>query len=285
MGQNNTQLIDLKKIIQNVWNRKPVVQCITNFVTVNDCANIILAIGGSPTMAHDLREAADIASGCQALVLNMGNVADTDAMISAGKKSNEIGIPVIMDPVGVGGSPLRRETFQRMSELIHFSVIRGNASEIKYIATGIANGTSVDAEKEDEITEENVSKFVTMAKMVAKQLHCVIAISGKIDIIADQNTAFVIKNGDAIMSRVTGTGCMLTALMAAVCGGNKDQILDATTAAVLIMNTSGEIAVQKTNLENGGTMTFRTYLLDNISKAYENTTINKMIQRANYERF
>ena len=117
--------------LRRVRKRAPLVQCITNFVTVNDCANILLASGASPTMAHDIREAAEAVTGADALVCNMGAIEDTDAMILAGKQANRLGKPVILDPVAAGGTALRRESAGRLLSEIHFAVIRGNASEIR----------------------------------------------------------------------------------------------------------------------------------------------------------
>lgn len=109
--------------LRRVRERTPLVQCITNFVTVNDCANILLASGASPTMAHDIREAAEAVTGADALVCNMGAIEDTDAMILAGKQANRLGKPVILDPVAAGGTALRRESAGRLLSEIHFAVI------------------------------------------------------------------------------------------------------------------------------------------------------------------
>ena len=119
----------------------PLVQCITNFVTVNDCANVILAAGGSPSMAHDIREAAEAVEGAAALVCNMGAIENIDAMILAGQRANALGKPVILDPVAAGGTELRRRESRRLLEEVHFSIIRGNASELRYLAGRQAAGS------------------------------------------------------------------------------------------------------------------------------------------------
>ncbi len=254
-----------EKIFKNLSEVKPVVQCITNFVTVNDCANIILACGGSPTMSHHKGEVEETAACCQGLVLNMGTLYDYDSMILAGRKCNELNIPVILDPVGMGGSALRNKTFEKLSENIKFSVIRGNASEIKRIATGIGSTSGVDAIEKDTITEGNVYDIAAMAKGLSKKMDCVIAVSGAIDVVADEKTACLIRNGHPIMSKITGSGCMSTALLGAFCGANKDDILDACAAAVADMGISGQLAQRKTEKFEGGTMTFRTFLIDYVS--------------------
>lgn len=254
-----------EEIFKNLSEVKPVVQCITNFVTVNDCANIILACGGSPTMAHHRDEVEEIAACCQSLVLNMGTMFDFDSMILAGKKCNELNIPVILDPVGMGASALRNKTFEGLAENIRFSVIRGNISEIKRIATGKGSTSGVDADKTDAITESNIYDVAFMAKELSKKMGCVIAVSGPIDVVADKETACLIRNGHPIMSKITGSGCMSTALLGAFCGANRHNILDASAAAVADMGISGQLAQRKTEGAEGGTMTFRMFLIDYVS--------------------
>ena len=117
--------------LRRVRDTAPLVQCITNFVTVNDCANIILAAGGSPSMADDIREAAESAAGADALVCNLGAIGKVDSMISAGQSANRAGHPVVLDPVAAGGTALRRQESARLLKHVHFAAIRGNASEIR----------------------------------------------------------------------------------------------------------------------------------------------------------
>jgi hydroxyethylthiazole kinase len=254
-----------EEILARIGQRAPMIHCITNFVTVNDCANIILACGGRPTMAHHPGEAAQITEKGQALVLNMGTMNDTDSMFLAGMRSNELGHPVILDPVGVGGSDLRKQTFRSLSETVHFSVIRGNASEIRFIATGTGAASGVDAADCDRITEENVRTVAKMACELAERLDCVIVVSGPIDIVADQERACLVRNGRPIMARITGSGCMSTALIGAFVGANPEEPFEAALAAVTAMGVGGERAEEKTNAEGGGTMTFRMHLIDQIS--------------------
>lgn len=265
-----------EKIFVNITEKNPLVQCITNFVTVNDCANIILACGGSPTMAHHKEEVEEIAACCQSLVLNMGTVSDTEAMILAGKKCNELNIPVVIDPVGMGASQLRNKTFDELSKNIHFSVIRGNVSEIKRIATGKGSTSGVDASEMDKITENNVYEIAQMAKELSIKMNSVIVVSGPIDVVADKFTAYIIRNGHPIMARITGSGCMSTALIGAFCGANKENIVEASAAAVASMGVCGELAFKKMKLTEGGTMTFRMLLIDYISNM-TSEMINKEI--------
>lgn len=254
-----------EEIFAGLKRTAPTVHCITNFVTVNDCANMILACGGRPTMAHHPGEAAQIAAKSQALVLNMGTLHDTDSMFLAGKASNELGHPVVLDPVGVGGSDLRRQTFRSLAGTIRLTAIRGNVSEIKYIATGTGTAAGVDAAEEDRITEENVSGLARMARELAGKLDCVIAVSGPIDIVADKTRACLVRNGHPIMAKVTGSGCMSTALIGAFLGACPGDPLEAVLAAVTAMGVCGELAYEKTKAAGGGTMTFRMHLIDQMS--------------------
>lgn len=269
----------MKNFLNNVRINEPLVHCITNFVTVNDCANVVLACGGSPTMANNEKETSEITAGCSSLVLNMGTVDSINAMINAGHKSNELSHPVILDPVAVGASSFRQNAFRELKDNIHFSVIRGNASEIKFIATGTGSVSGVDAAKEDKISEESAPYFVDMAKKLAEKLDCIISISGEIDIVASKDKAYLIKNGCALMSRITGTGCMLTSMIGAFCGANPNNILDATATAVMTMGISGELAYEKTLQCQGGTMTFKMHMIDEISLMNEET----LNERGHYE--
>ena len=127
-------MVDFGKYINFIHEKQPLVQCITNFVTVNDCANIILASGGTPSMSQDIREVEESVARSSALVCNMGAIDFIDSMSLAGKKANELNIPVILDPVAVGGTELRRKEGKRLLENVNFSVIRGNASEIRFLS-------------------------------------------------------------------------------------------------------------------------------------------------------
>lgn len=193
-----------------VREKEPLVQCITNFVTVNDCANIILAAGGSPSMAHDVREAAEAARNARALVCNMGAIEDAPSMILAGKEMNKLGRPVVLDPVAAGGTSLRREVAAELLKEVKFSSIRGNASEIRYLAGQQTAGSGVDVSALDKITEENLKEAAEMVRALAERTGSVIAVSGKLDLVSDGKETAVLRNGCATMARITGSGCMLT---------------------------------------------------------------------------
>ena len=270
--------MDLKSTLTAVRGNKPLVQCITNFVTVNDCANIILAAGGSPTMASHPLEVEEAVCGVQALVCNMGAIDKVDSMILAGKAANRLGIPVVLDPVGAGGTQLRRDAVKRLLDEVHFAVIRGNASEIRYLAGQQSAGSGVDVSDADEITERNLESAVSMAAELAERLETVIAVSGKIDVISDGKESCVLNNGCATMARITGSGCMLTALIGAFCGGNRNYF-SAACSAVAAMGICGEIAEEKRIRNGTGNATFRTDLID----AVFNLTEEQLEEGVRYE--
>jgi len=254
----------MKQALQAVRQNAPLVQCITNFVTVNDCANIILASGGSPTMAMDKREVEEAVRDVSALVCNMGAIESVESMVLAGKEANRLQIPVILDPVAAGGTQLRRDASQKLLENIRFSVIRGNASEIRYLAGQQTTGSGVDVSAVDTVTEENLPAVVEMVKKLAQETGSVIAISGVLDVISDGNQTMVLRNGCATMSRITGSGCMLTSLIGAFCGAMQEECFTATCAAMAAMGIAGELA-EKLRLQKGtGNATFRGDLIDSI---------------------
>lgn len=258
----------LKEMLSNVQKNSPLVHSITNYVTVNDCANIILASGASPIMADDIGEVCDITSICNSLVINMGtlNERTIKSMIAAGKKANELNHPIVFDPVGAGASALRNETALKLLEEVKFSVIRGNISEIKFLASKSGNTKGVDASTGDSVNEDNLLEVVSFAKNFSKKTGAVIAITGAIDIVADENKAYIIKNGHPMMSKVTGTGCMLTALIGGYIGANSKNILEATTTAVVSMGLCGELAYENLLKVDGGTGSYRMFIIDFMSK-------------------
>ena len=270
---------ELASCLGAVRERTPLVQCITNFVTVNDCANILLAAGGSPTMAHDIREVEEAVAGVQALVLNLGAIGDVEAMLLAGKRANQLGIPVVLDPVAAGVTSLRREACRRLLAELCFTVIRGNASEIRALALGAEGGSGVDVSAGDAVTEENLPRGVELCRRLAESTGAVTALSGQVDILSDGTQTVLIRGGVPTMSRVTGSGCMLTALLGAFCGANPERPLAAAAAAVATMDLAGERAEAR-RLQNGtGNATFRTDLID----AVFNLTEDELREGVRYE--
>lgn len=271
--------MDFGKQLSLVRERAPLVQCITNFVTVNDCANIILAAGGSPSMADDVREAAEAVRGSAALVCNLGAIAAVDAMVSAGKTANELGKPVVLDPVAAGNTALRRQESGRLLAGVKFAAIRGNASEIRALARGELTGSGVDVSGEDAVTDATLPRTVETARLLAKQTGAVVAVSGPIDVVTDGGQTILLRNGCATMARITGSGCMLTSLLGAFCGADPGHPFEATCAAIAAMGVAGDLAEER-RLRNGtGNATFRTDLID----AVFNLTEEQLNGRVRYE--
>ena len=247
----------LENAIKNVRQKKPLVHHITNYVTVNDCANIVLAIGGSPVMADDAYEVEDIVSAASALVINIGtlNKRTVESMMKAGKKANEIGIPVILDPVGAGASKFRKNTALNLINQIKFSIIRGNLAEIKTLSGMDSNTKGVDSEETESSDAKNIAKYL------AQKLNTVIAITGVIDYVSDGRKIFSLKNGNKMLSSVTGTGCMCTSLIGAYCGVSNNYLL-AAAAGILTMSIAGEKAYENLSKDNSGSGSFRVNLIN-----------------------
>lgn len=251
----------------NTKDKAPLVHNITNYVTVNDCANVILACGASPLMSDDIGEVEEIVSISSALVINIGTLNERiiESMIVAGKKANEIDIPVILDPVGMGASSLRNSAVKKLTDEVNFSVIKGNISEIKSMITNCKNIGGVDVQESDILDANNIDEAISFVKSASKQFNSVIAVTGEIDIISDSEKVSLIKNGHPMMSRITGTGCMCAALIGAYCGANPNNVFDATVTGVTTMGVAGEIAYNNIDSEGRGTGSFRTYLIDAIN--------------------
>lgn len=270
-----------KDMLKNVKEKGPLVHCITNYVTVNDCANILIACGGSPIMSDDTSEVEEITSICGGLNINIGtlNKNTIPSMFLAGKKSNELNHPVILDPVGAGASKLRTDTAKELLEKIKFTVIRGNISEIKTLALGFGSTKGVDADIADAITEENLNEVISFAKEFSKKTGAIIVITGAIDIVCNDNKAYIIRNGHPMMSKITGSGCMLTAMTAAYLVANPENYLEATAASVVAMGISGELAYKKLKETEAGNSSYRNYLIDEIY----NLTAEKLEGGAKFE--
>ena len=269
---SNNILNEIGNLLENIKKKKPLVHSITNYVTATDCANIILAIGGSPTMADFSEEVYDITSISQAVVLNMGIINDdiVKAMIIAGKRANECGIPVIFDPVGGGAAKYRNTIAKKILKEVKVDIIRGNISEIKFIS-GISSITKgVDA-SESDINMTNEDK-VNIGKELAQKLQCTVAITGVEDIISDGERSAVLSNGSKMLASVTGTGCMTSALCGAFAGSYNDYFI-AAIGAVISMGISGEISEEKN--KNIGLGSFHIGIIDAISNLTGDTIKKK----------
>ncbi|MDI9483272.1 MAG: hydroxyethylthiazole kinase [Bacillota bacterium] len=258
-------LSEISDIFNDVKSLKPLVHHITNYVTANDCANIVLAVGASPVMADDPEEVEEVVSLSQALVINLGTLSKrtAESMLRAGKKANELGIPVILDPVGAGAISCRNRTAEKIIQNVKLSVIRGNMSEIKAIA-GLGSSTrGVDASEHDINSSNDLRYVKNISESLSEKFGCVIAITGTTDIVSDGRKTVFIRNGDKMFSSITGTGCMCTSLIGtfcAVCGN----YLKAASAGILALCIAGEKAIENLMGTEFGSGSFRTFLIDSV---------------------
>ena len=251
-----------KEIITELFTRlkekQPLIHHITNNVTINDCANATLAIGGSPVMATSIKEVADMVKLANALVINFGTIDDStyEAMIRAGQAANEKGIPVIFDPVGVGATPFRTERAFDYLQKVNVSIVRGNATEVFALIGGKAITRGVDAGEISVDKEE-------LAVKAAKQLKAIAVISGELDVISNGEVTVKIANGDIWLTRITGTGCMTASLIGCF-AGITDDLFSAAIAGMSVMSLAGERARAQMK-ERDGMGTYLVKLMDEIS--------------------
>ena len=251
--------------IENVRKNVPLVHNITNYVTVNDVANVLLACGGSPIMSDEPEDVEDITSICGGLNINIGtlNQSSIKGMFLAGKKANELGHKTLLDPVGAGASKLRTETAVKLMEEIRFDVIRGNISEIKTLALGSGTTKGVDADVADAVTEDSLEAAVKFVKDFSKKSGSIVAITGAIDLVSDGEKCYVIRNGRPEMGKITGTGCQLSGMLTAFIVANPDNMLEAAAAAVCTMGLAGETG-WKNMQPSDGNSTYRNRIIDAI---------------------
>lgn len=267
---------EIIKLLNNLKEKSPLVHHITNYVTVNDCANITLAIGGSPVMADDINEVGDMVSLSSALVINIGtlNTTSIQSMLLAGKTANKLNIPVILDPVGAGATTYRTDTAKRIINEVKLAVIRGNLSEIKTLY-GIESKTKgVDACDSVSVDGNEFTQEKEMAKALASKFNTVVAITGEVDIITDGESLYTASNGHKIMAAVTGTGCMCTSLIGCYLGAGDNNLL-AALSGVVSMGIAGEIAYEGLDKINGGTGTLKVKIIDAIYNLSENEIIKR----------
>ena len=270
----------LKECLENVRKTVPLVHNITNYVTVNDVANVLLACEGSPIMSDEAEDVEDITSVCGGLNINIGTLHKTsiEGMFRAGKKANELGHPVLLDPVGAGASALRTNTALELMKELRLAVIRGNISEIKTLALGSSTTKGVDADVADAVTEENLDDAAEFVKEFARKTGSIIAVTGAIDLVSDGEKCYVIRNGRPEMGKITGTGCQLSGMMTAYVTANPENRLEAAAAAVCVMGLAGEIGWERMQ-EGDGNATYRNRIID----AIYNMTGEELEKGAKYE--
>ena len=274
----------LKKIdetLKDIREKNALTHCITNSVTINDCANAVLAIGGSPFMAEDAEELEEVVTIADVLVINIGKLSkeQIESMHISSKTANKTNTPIILDPVGVGVTELRNKTTMDLINDYDIAAIRGNITEIKAIAklAGVLDESNtakgVDVNIDDIITEENLKDNGDLICELAAKLNTTILASGPIDILSDGNLTVAIDNGDDMMPLITGSGCMLSSIVGSCIGGSNS--FDGTLVAILAMNIAGERARAKVDEKDEGTGSFRTYLIDYLYKTDSETLTEK----------
>ena len=199
--------------------RRPLVHFLTNYVTVHDCANICLCAGASPIMADEESEVAEITKFAKALVVNIGtiNVRTAKAMLLAAKTANTIGIPIIVDPCGVGVSKFRNDFIKEFLGSVKVAVIRANASEVAAILCETKTSNGVDSN-----LQASSDYKMDLAIKCAEKYQCVCYMSGEYDVISNGVDIFSQKGAGKFLTNITGAGCMLTAVVGSFCANSTD---------------------------------------------------------------
>lgn len=258
------------EMMEKVHAKCPLVHMITNYVTVNDCANICICAGGSPVMtdaAEDIPEMVGLAS---AVVLNIGTLNNRviESMILAGKTANAKNIPVILDPVGVGATKYRTETAERILKEVKVDVIKGNHGEISILAGLGGEVRGVDSAK----GADNVAEAT---KTLAVKTGCIVAATGPVDYVSDGHHPITLRNGSEWMSTVSGTGCMLSAVVGAYVGAC-GPTLESVASAISVLNIASEAAAEGGKVF--GPASFKTKLLDGLYNLTA-TDVDRLLRR------
>lgn len=260
-GEHTATTALFPPLLSRLREQRPLVHHITNMVVMNDTANITLAIGASPVMAHALEEVEEMVRLAGTLVLNIGTLTPVqiEAMLRAGQRANELGIPIVLDPVGAGATRLRTDSALRLLRELRITALRGNASEI-----GTLVGVAAETRGVDSISLAEDREVV--ARRAAQVFGCTVAITGQQDVITDGQRLATVENGDPLLAAITGSGCMATSLVGAFLAIEADAWL-ATTAGLIAMGLAGELAAP----QSGGPGTFRSHLLDAVAALQEET--------------
>ncbi len=238
--------------LQEIRKRRPLIHSITNFVVMNETANAVLCLGGLPIMAHAAEEVAEMVGIANAVVLNIGTLQPdwVDAMEAAGKRANELGIPVILDPVGAGATRLRTGSSRRLLESVKISVVRGNKGEIAALVGVESEVRGVESISAAATSEEVAQRF-------AHTYGCCAAVTGAVDVVCDGERTAQISNGDPMLSRLVGTGCMSDVVIAAFAAVNRDPFA-AACGGLVTFGIAGEMA-SKVSGDKPGTFHVELY--------------------------
>lgn len=226
-------------LLKELRDKSPLVHCITNIVVANFQANGLLALGASPIMAAAIEEAGEVSAISSSTLLNIGTLdgASIASMIAAGKMANEKGNPLVLDPVGAGATAFRKQTVSTLLAELDVSLIRGNAGEIAAIANVPWDAKGVDA-------GDGTADIVEAAKGVAVRHKCLVAVTGKTDIVTDGAFVAQITGGHLLMSQITGMGCLLSAVCAAFLSVGKNHPLEAVAYSLAFYKQAGERAAE-----------------------------------------
>lgn len=251
---------------QRMREERPLIHCLTNHITINDCANVILAAGARPIMAEHSAEAAEITRTAAAVECNLGNISDQRmaAMRESAQEAEKLGLPITLDPVGVTCSTLRREFAAELMALGKPAVLRGNLSEIRLLAGAESHGSGIDAGTQDANNQNSLDEACSIVQGLAKRTGITVVASGAVDIASNGERTYCIYGGDEKMGSVTGTGCMCAALTAAYTA-----VADPLTAAVAgtaVLGAAGKRAAQQMEQEGFGIGTYHVRLLDEVWK-------------------
>lgn len=266
MTDQTLNLSDLLALRHEIRLEKPLIHCITNHISINECANAVLAVGAKPIMAEHPAEVAEITACAKALAVNLGNINDArmESMIISGKTAFKNNIPSVIDAVGVACSAFRLAFAKRFIEECHPSVIKGNMSEIKALCGVESGAQGIDVGEQDIVTDDNTGSSIALLKSLALKTGSVVAATGAVDIITDGEATYLVRNGCEMLSMITGTGCMLNVLIASFI--SKRNIIGGTVLATAYMGVCGELAE---NTKGAGT--FRTLLLDSLCSVSDDT--------------
>ncbi len=253
---------DISTLLEQVREKKPLVHNITNIVVANFVANGLLAMGASPVMANAKEEVADMVKIANSLVINIGTLtrSQVEAMLLAGSTANQLGVPVILDPVGAGATPYRTETVHQILETINVDLLRGNSAEVANIIGEKWEIKGVDS-------AEQGGDIVSLAQRAARKLACTVIITGKDDVVTDGNETYIVSNGDVLLTKVTGTGCLVSSVIAAFSGVSDNHLL-ASVAALSFYGIAAEVAAAKEGKNGPGS--FQIELLNQLSKISSN---------------
>jgi hydroxyethylthiazole kinase len=245
---------EVSKVITEIRAKVPLVQAITNYVTINDCANILLSFGASPAMVEAYDESYDFAQISNGVYINTGTLTKEQeaAAVMAAISAKGNNVSLVVDPVGCGAIKRKVEVIEKIALLGKIDVIKGNGGEIKFLA-----GVNAEVRGVDSVDDGN--GLVEAAKALAKKFKCIVAATGEKDVVTDGKRVAIIYNGVEMLTKVTGAGCMVGALCAAAVGAYDDKFI-ATVAAVTAMGIAGEKAYEEAKLPGS----FRVKLMDSI---------------------